>query len=113
MFIRVRAFALVAMAGLTVISATCGSGDGTPPETPTAVRSPTPSDSGRVSWEDAVAKIEACEVISVGQTHAGDIEITLRDGSTLRGRQPKLDGILAIAGEASERCGFSISMWTE
>ncbi len=86
----------------TVALAACGSDE---PTTPSAVPDP-------VEMEQALELIESCGVTGVGGTHAGEMELSLEGGRTVRVADPDSDALWRTAEKASERCG-GIEIYTE
>ena len=54
-----------------------------------------------ISWEDAKTIILKGDVTDVSQTHALDVWIRLKDGTSYRTREPKIDMVSAWL----EKCG--------
>jgi hypothetical protein len=65
-----------------------------------------------LSWAEAVELIRDCKVTAVDQSHAREVDLTLKDGSNRRTIEPDLDGVLTEAVNAEAKCG-QILMSTE
>jgi hypothetical protein len=64
------------------------------------------------AWNAVVVAIKNCEVESVMQAHSREVSARLKDGSTLRAIEPRIDDIIDVADVASASCG-KIRMATE
>jgi hypothetical protein len=64
-----------------------------------------------VSWEDAKTIIKDGDAESVFQSHAGDVSITLEDGTRYKTTQPQVDAVI----DWVKTCGKtdSIAIMTE
>ena len=112
---RLAILVLVALvAGAIIVSADDGASVATPPAE--ATRIPIQSDDmttwPEVSWEEAVTWLQECRVSEAGQTHAGDVFLTMKDARHVRAVEPALDDLWDILGSLPEGCGPS-SFWTE
>jgi len=65
-----------------------------------------------ISWPGAEWLVTNCRVKSVGQSHAREVWIELKNGGQLKTSEPNLDDIINIARAAEEECG-EIPMGTE
>lgn len=55
-----------------------------------------------VPWAQALNLIRTCEVDRVGQTHALDVYITLKDGTEIRTVEPYIDEVFYAVSEAKK-----------
>ncbi len=112
---RLAVLLSVALIASLVILATDGVGRG---HEPAGEATPTPTQTGgmttwpEVSWEEAVTWLQECRVSEAGQTHAGDVFLTMKDGRNVRAKQPALDDLFGVLDSLAEGCGPS-SVWTE
>ncbi|MCI0782913.1 MAG: hypothetical protein J4N71_01125 [Chloroflexi bacterium] len=65
-----------------------------------------------VSWTEAVTRLQECRVSEAGQTHSGDVFLTMKDGRHVRSVEPALDDLWDVFDSLPEGCGPR-SMWTE
>jgi hypothetical protein len=104
-----------------VVVAGCGSPDDgddatvtvEPPSVavPSPTVEPTVPASTVITWDEAVALIEACRVRVAGQTHARNVYLTLDDGSERETVQPVLDDLFSVVGASG--CQDQMQVWTE
>ena len=102
------------VAGAIIVSADGGAPVGTPSAEVTRI--PIQSDDmttwPTVSWEEAVERLQECRVSVAGQTHAGDVFLTMRDARHVRTLEPALDDLWDVLSSLPEGCGPR-SVWTE
>jgi len=72
----------------------------------------TEADNKEISWVGAEWLVNSCRVKGVGQSHAREVWIKLKNNDQLRTIEPNLDDIIDIAQAAAEKCG-EIPMATE
>lgn len=58
-----------------------------------------------VSWEAAVEILKNCEVKIVSQTHSLDVYLSLKDGSSIHTKEPRIDLIGEEIIKLREKCG--------
>jgi hypothetical protein len=58
-----------------------------------------------VSWPHAVRLIEACQPSFVGQSHALDVDMTLKDGRRVRAVEPTIDEVFRVVERTRDACG--------
>lgn len=63
-------------------------------------------------WRMIREAIAGCRVTQVSQAHSLQVSARLKDGTTLRAKEPKIDAIISAAQEAEDLCG-PIPMATE
>ena len=102
------------VAGAIIVSADDGAPVATPPAEVTRI--PIQSDDmttwPEVSWEEAVERLQECRVSVAGQTHAGDVFLTMKDARHVRAVEPALNELWNLLGSLPEGCGPG-SFWTE
>ena len=105
----------VALVAILVVLVTDDAGLGDEPAAETT-RIPIQSDDmttwPEVSWEEAVERLQECRVSVAGQSHAGDVFLTMEDARHVRAKEPALDGLWDVLDALPEGCG-SNSFWTE
>lgn len=69
-------------------------------------------EASEVSWEEAVRLIENCEAEMIFQTHARDVEISLKDGRRVHTVEPSIDEVFRLYNDLRDECG-EIPMATE
>jgi len=65
-----------------------------------------------LSWKSGVKLIRTCAVASVGQTHAREVSISLKDGRRVRTVEPMIDDLFEVVDKSVADCGM-IPMATE
>ncbi len=102
------------VAGAIIVSADDGAPVAAPPvkATPIPIQSDDMTTWPEVSWEEAVARLQECRVSVAGQTHSGDVFLTMKDGRHVRSVGPALDDLWNVLESLLEGCGPS-SVWTE
>ncbi|MFA5133741.1 MAG: hypothetical protein WC459_02985 [Patescibacteria group bacterium] len=70
------------------------------------------SDGENISWTDAQRLISFCQVKKIGQTHALNVTVWLKNGARLETKEPKIDDVIDLATSAGAKCG-KIQMMTE
>lgn len=58
-----------------------------------------------MSWPHAVSLIESCSVAMVMQTHALDVQLTLKDGRELVAVEPVIDEVFQVVQRSTPACG--------
>ena len=110
--------AILVSVALVAVAIIVSADDDAPVATPSAelTRIPIQSDDmttwPEVSWEEAVERLQECRVSVAGQTHAGDVFLTMKDARHVRAKEPALDGLWDVLDSLPEGCGPN-SFWTE
>ncbi len=65
-----------------------------------------------ISWNEAMVLINGCQVVSVTQSHALGVMLTLRDRTMKYALEPEIDDVLHAARAVNDTCG-PIQMATE
>ena len=71
------------------------------PESPLA--EPAAGEAG-IPWAEAVALLQSGQVEMAAQSHTLDVELTLKDGSTVTTREPAIDDLFRVVEECGEPC---------
>src|SRR5438105_4509329 len=84
------------LVGIAVVTAS-GCGD----KQATTTSRPAPQ---LVAWSKVRSLLHQCEAKSVEQTHARLITLTLRDGTKVYAREPRIDLVLAVLNRLPHSC---------
>jgi hypothetical protein len=66
---------------------------------------------GSPAWREIRDAILGCQAKAVGQTHALDVSVTLKDGRTLRAKEPAIDAVMDVVN--ASRCSSQPAFATE
>jgi hypothetical protein len=61
-------------------------------------------------WDTVKQAIENCEVESIMQAHNLEVTVVLKDGETVKAKEPEIDDIFDIVANHREECGEIIMM---
>ena len=98
--------ALVVMSvtlALAVLTACAGDDDDA---VPTDEPTPSPIVTGvtEITWEEAVALLESCHVVTAGQTHSLDVGLTMDDGREFTTTEPEIDDVFGVVNRLEPDC---------
>ena len=66
----------------------------------------------KIEWAEAVSLIKNCEVTGTGQAHSLWVTLTLKDGSTVLSKEPKIDEVNKYFSDMTA-CGYNPMNVTE
>jgi hypothetical protein len=57
-----------------------------------------------IAWSKARSLLQQCDAKAVEQTHARLVTLTLRDGTKVAAREPRIDLVLAVLNRLPHSC---------